>query len=68
MLKCRLKAAFHTKFVNFNACKDCNILSINFHCRFYIHIMHTCRRKAGFPTIFEIMYAKREGAVKYICV
>ena len=30
--------------------------------------MHTCRRKAGFPTIFEIMYAKREGAVKYICV
>ena len=30
--------------------------------------MHTCRSKAGFPTIFEIMYTKREGAVKYICV
>ena len=30
--------------------------------------MHTCRRKAGFPPIFESMYAKREGAVKYICV
>ena len=68
MLKCRLNAAFHTRFVNFNACKDSNILSNNFHCRFYIHLMHTCRRKAGFSTIFEIMSAKREGAVKYICV
>ena len=30
--------------------------------------MHTCRRKAGFPPIFESMYAKREGAVKlYLC-
>ena len=30
--------------------------------------MHTCRLKAGFPTIFEIMSAKSEGGVKYICV
>ena len=30
--------------------------------------MHTCRLKAGFPTIFESMYAKSEGGVKYICV
>ena len=30
--------------------------------------MHTCRIKAGFPTTFEIMSAKREGGVKYICV
>ena len=29
--------------------------------------MHTCRLKAGFPTI-EIMSAKSEGGVKYICV
>ena len=28
--------------------------------------MHTCRLKAGFPTIFEIMSAKSEGGVKYI--
>ena len=30
--------------------------------------MHTCRLKAGFPTIFEIMSAKSESGVKYICV
>ena len=30
--------------------------------------MHTCRFKAGFPTIFEIMSAKSEGGVKNICV
>ena len=30
--------------------------------------MHTCRLKAGFPTIFEIMSAKTEGDIKYICV
>ena len=30
--------------------------------------MHTCRLKAGFPTIFEIKSAKSEGGVKYICV
>ena len=30
--------------------------------------MHTCRLKAGFPTIFEIMSAKTEGGIKYICV
>ena len=30
--------------------------------------MHKCRLKAGFPTIFEIMSAKSEGGVKYICV
>ena len=30
--------------------------------------MHTCRLKAGFPKIFEIMSAKSEGGVKYICV
>ena len=30
--------------------------------------MHTCRLKAGFPTISEGMSAKREGGVKYICV
>ena len=30
--------------------------------------MHTCRLKAGFPTIFEIMSAKSEGGVKYIFV
>ena len=30
--------------------------------------MHTCRLKAGFPTIFEIMSAISEGGVKYICV
>ena len=30
--------------------------------------MHTCRLKAGFPTILEIMSAKSEGGVKYICV
>ena len=29
--------------------------------------MHTCRLKAGCPTIFEIMSAKSEGGVKYIC-
>ena len=29
--------------------------------------MHTCRLKAGFPTI-EIMSAKSEGGVKYMCV
>ena len=23
--------------------------------------MHTCRLKAGFPTIFELMSSKREG-------
>ena len=30
--------------------------------------MHTCRLKAGFPTIIEIMSPKTEGGVKYICV
>ena len=30
--------------------------------------MHTCRIKAGFPAIFEIMSTKSEGIVKYICV
>ena len=30
--------------------------------------MHKCRLKAGFPTIFEIMSAKSEGGVKYICL
>ena len=30
--------------------------------------MHTCRLKAGFPTIFEIMSAKSEGGVKCISV
>ena len=30
--------------------------------------MHKCRLEAGFPTIFEIMSAKSEGGVKYICV
>ena len=30
--------------------------------------MHTCRLKAEFPTLFEIMSAKSEGGVKYICV
>ena len=30
--------------------------------------MHTCRHKAGFPTIFEIMSAKSECGVKYVCV
>ena len=30
--------------------------------------MHAGRLKAGFPTIFEIMSAKSEGGVKYICV
>ena len=28
--------------------------------------MHTCRLKAGFPTIFEIMSAKSEGGVKHL--
>ena len=68
MHTCRLKAAFHTRFVNFNVCKDCNILSNNFHCRLYIHLMHKFRLKAGFPTIFEIMSAKSEGGVKYMCL
>ena len=45
-----------------------NIMSNNFHCRFHIHLMHACRLKAGFPTIFEIVSAKSEGRVKYICV
>ena len=48
--------------------KDCNILSNNFHCRFYMHLMHACRLKTGFPTIFEIVSAKSEGGVKHICV
>ena len=30
--------------------------------------MHTSLLKAGFPTIFEIMSAKSEGVVKYICL
>ena len=30
--------------------------------------MHTCRLKAGFPTILGIMSTKCEGGVKYICV
>ena len=30
--------------------------------------MHTCRLKAGFPTIFEIISAKTVGGVKYISV
>ena len=30
--------------------------------------MHTSRLKEGFPTIFEMMPAKYEGGVKYICV
>ena len=30
--------------------------------------MHKCRLKAGFSTIFEVMPAKSEGGVKYICV
>ena len=30
--------------------------------------MHTCRLKAGFPTILEIMSVKYEGGVKYIFV
>ena len=30
--------------------------------------MHTCRLKAGFPKIFEIISSKSVGGVKYICV
>ena len=30
--------------------------------------MHACRRKAEFPTIFEIVSAKSEGGVKCISV
>ena len=31
--------------------------------------MHTCRLKAGFPTIFEIMSAKCEGGCQvYLCL
>ena len=30
--------------------------------------MHACRLKAGFPTLFEIMFAKSEGGVKCISV
>ena len=30
--------------------------------------MHAYRLKAGFPTIFEIRFAKSEGGIKYICV
>ena len=31
-------------------------------------LVHKCRLKAGFPAIFEIISAKSEGGVKYICV
>ena len=69
MLKCRLKAAFHNKICKvLMPVQIVTFCPIIFHCRFYIYLMHACRLKAGFPTIFEIRSAKSEGGVKYICV